>query len=112
MSQFYCVKCEKWFRQPIVFRRHQRECTAEIVKEVEEDEEGEEEEEESNSGADEVQLNKNGKRKNSSDNMASNSQENKRTRLIRTASAIALTAFNKQETIKQQQQTANSRKRV
>lgn len=26
-SQFYCNKCDKWFRQPIVYRRHQKECT-------------------------------------------------------------------------------------
>ena len=25
-SQFFCVQCKKWFRQPIVFRRHRQTC--------------------------------------------------------------------------------------
>lgn len=25
-SQFFCPNCSKWFRQPMVYRRHQKEC--------------------------------------------------------------------------------------
>ncbi len=139
VSQFYCVKCDKWFRQPIVFRRHQRECLIITMPQRNEEAEEEDNDEDNDENKKELRIenkNKNslnretkkesavpvfssrsssptkspvkletstkataGKRKLSLQNSIVNEQENKRTRLARTASAIALTAFKIPEPI-------------